>query len=203
MRATVTHARARIALLTAWIGLALAPAAWSQPPGTPARALPDDPLARRGWHLELTGHGALETWNYNGNHEEMAGHFAGITYGIREGLALKIASPLYHVWQRGTDAYLFGLTWGVRGRLARKRRWSAFWEFEVGVSESDTYVPPRGTRFNYLAIGGGGFTMRVRPGVHALGGLRWIHVSNNSLAGRDRNPDIEAVGPTIGLLFGF
>jgi hypothetical protein len=39
--------------------------------------------------------------------------------------------------------------------------------------------------------------------VHALGGLRWVHVSNNSLAGRDRNPDIEAIGPTIGVLFGF
>ena len=125
----------------------------------------------------------------------MAGEFAGITYGIRDGLALKIASPLYYVWQRGTDGYLFGLTWGVRGRLLRRPRWSAFWEFEVGVSESDTYVPPRGTRFNYLAIGGGGFTIRIRPGVHALGGLRWIHVSNNSLAGRDRNPDIEAIGP--------
>jgi len=203
MRATVTHARARIALLTGWIGLALATAAAAQTPGAPVRAVPDDPLARRGWHLELTGHGALETWNYNDNHEEMVGQFAGITYGIREGLALKVGSPLYYVSQRGTDGYLFGLTWGVRGRLARKPRWSAFWEFEVGVSESDTYVPPRGTRFNYLAIGGGGLTLRIRPGVHALGGLRWIHVSNNSLAGRDRNPDIEAIGPTIGVLFGF
>ena len=151
-------ARASIALLAAWIALAFATVCAAQARSTPAAAVPDDPLARRGWHLELTGHGALETWNYNGNHEEMAGEFAGITYGIRDGLALKIASPLYYVWQRGTDGYLFGLTWGVRGRLLRRPRWSAFWEFEVGVSESDTYVPPRGTRFNYLAIGGGGLT---------------------------------------------
>jgi hypothetical protein len=28
-------------------------------------------------------------------------------------------------------------------------------------------------------------------------------VSNNGLAGRDRNPDIEAVGPTLGVLLAF
>ena len=100
--------------------------------------------------------------------------FAGFTYGIREGLAVKVATPLYYVWQRGTDGYLFGVTGGLRGRLVKKRRWSAFWEFELGVSEADTYVPPRGTRFNYLAIGGGGLTVRIRPGIHLLGGLRFV-----------------------------
>ena len=57
----------------------------------------------------------------------------------------------------------------------KKPRWSAFWEFELGVSEADTYVPPRGTRFNYLANGGGGVTVRIRPGIHLLGGLRFLH----------------------------
>ena len=203
MRGTLTHARGPLVVLVSTVALSIAGAAAAQTRRAPAPPAPDDPLAKRGWHLELTGHGALEAWNYNGNHEEMVGEFAGFTYGIRDGLAIKVASPLYYVWQRGTDAYLFGLTWGLRGRLVKKPRWSAFWEFEVGVSESDTYVPPRGTRFNYLAIGGGGVTIRIRPGVHALGGLRWVHVSNNSLAGRDRNPDLEALGPTIGLLYGF
>jgi hypothetical protein len=195
MRLTLTHghwqAGALLLLALLWL-----------PVHTHAQT-PDDPLSKRGWHLELTAHGALETWNYNDNHEEMLGVFTGFTYGVREGLAVKIAFPLYHVWQRGTDAYLFGTTWGVRGRLVRKPRWSAFWEFEIGVSEADTYTPPRGTRFNYLVKGGGGMTVRVRPGVHALAGLRWVHVSNNSLAGRSRNPDLEAVGPMVGMLVGF
>ena len=46
-------------------------------------------LARRGWHLDLTVHSAFEVANYNGNHEEMFGEFAGFTYGIREGLAIR------------------------------------------------------------------------------------------------------------------
>lgn len=162
-----------------------------------------DPFSRRGWHLELGTHGALETWNYNLSHEEMLCAYTGITYGVGKGVVLKIGSPLYYVWQRGTDGWLLGLTWGARGGIVRRTRWSVFWEFEVGISEADTQVPPRGTRFNYLALGGSGVAFRLRPGLHAVGSLRWVHVSNNGRAGRDRNPDIEAVGPALGVLLAF
>lgn len=202
MRRRVAHARTASALLILLLPIVTARASAQSAP-RPAPGVPDDPLARRGWHLDLTVHGAGEVANYNGNHEEMLGAFVGFTYGIREGLAVKVATPLYYVWQRGTDAYLFSVTGGLRGRFVKKRRWSAFWEFELGVSEADTYVPPRGTRFNYLAIGGGGLTVRIRPGIHLLGGLRFVHLSNNDLAGRSRNPDIEALGPTMGVLLGF
>ena len=185
------------------MALALALAAMLWLPSTVGAQTPQDPLSKRSWQLDVTGHGGIETWNYNGNHEDIAGVSPGFTYGIREGLAIKVAFPLSYVWQRDIDAWLFGLTWGVRGRFTRKPRWSAFWEFEVGVSEADTYTPPRGTRFNYLAIGGGGLLMRIHRGTHVLAGLRWVHVSNNSLAGRSRNPDLEAVGPMVGMLVGF
>jgi hypothetical protein len=178
-----------------------AASALAQPARAPAA--PADPFATRGWHLELAGHGAIETWNYNISHEDMLASIAGVTYGVGKGVTLVVQAPLYYVWQRGTDAYLFGLTWGVRGRALRRPRWSLFWEFQVGLSEADTYTPPRGTRFNYLALGGGGVAIRLSPGVHALAGLRWVHVSNNGLAGRSRNPDIEAVGPMVGVLMGF
>jgi hypothetical protein len=201
MRGTLTHARRLIALLACVLCTLHATGAAAQTRSTPA--VPDDPLARHGWHLDLTLHNGFEVANYNGNHEEMLGGFVGVTYGIHEGLAIKVATPLYYVWQRGTDGYLFGVTGGLRGRFVKKPRWSAFWEFDLGVSEADTHVPPRGTRFNYLAIGGGGVTVRIRPGIHLLGGLRFLHLSNNGLAGRSRNPDIEALGPTIGLLYGF
>jgi hypothetical protein len=201
MRGTLTHARAPTALLVSLLSILSATGTAAQT--RPIPPVPEDPLAGHGWHLDLTVHSAFEVANYNGNHEEMLAGFAGFTYGIREGLAVRVATPLYYVWQRGTDAYLFGVTGGLRGRLVKKPRWSVFWEFELGVSEADTYVPPRGTRFNYLAIGGGGVTVRIRPGIHLLGGLRFVHLSNNSLAGRNRNPDIEALGPAIGLLYGF
>ncbi len=190
-----------VALGVLVVALGLPPAATAQraPAPTPAT----DPFARRGWHLELGGHGALEAWNYNISHEELAGLVPGITYGVRDGLVLTGSWPMYFVSQRGVDAYLVGATFGVRGRIYRRERWAAFLEMKVGVSGADTYVPPRGTRFNYLAFGGCGLTMRIRPGVHWLAGLEWIHVSNGGFAGRDRNPDIEAIGPRVGVLIGF
>jgi hypothetical protein len=112
--------------------------------------------------------------------------------------------PLTYVSQRGVDAVMMGGTFGVRGRLYRHRRWSLFAGGEVGLSDADTYVPPRGTRFNYLAIGTVGATFQLpRSGLHLLAGLEVIHVSNGGFAGRDRNPDIEAIGPRVGLLIAF
>jgi hypothetical protein len=163
----------------------------------------DDPFVRRGWHLELGGHGALETWNYNISHEELFGFRAGLTYGLGRGVTLMAGWPLYYIDQRGVDGYLLGATVGVRGRIYRRGRASVFLGFEVGTSEADTSVPPRGTRFNYLALGGAGVTIRLRQGLHLLTGMKWIHVSNNGLAGRHRNPDIEAVGPDAALLIRF
>jgi opacity protein-like surface antigen len=163
----------------------------------------DDPFARRGWHLELAGHGALEAWNYNISHEEMVALVPGFTYGLRDGLQFIASWPMYFVSQRGVDAYLVGATFGVRGRVYRRERWTAFLELKVGISDADTYVPPRGTRFNYLALGGGGLTLRLHRGIHGLAGLEWIHVSNGGHAGRSRNPDIEAIGPRVGVLIAF
>lgn len=196
MRSTIVHALAPLAA-AASIALLGAPAAYAQP------ADPGDPFRRGGWHLELGGHAALETWNYNTSHETMAGIRPGVAYGLRDGLTLVAGGPLYYVAQRGVDGWLFGVTGGIRGRIYRRQRLSVFVEFEVGISESDTFVPPRGTRFNYLALGGAGATFRLRDGAHLLTGLKWVHVSNNSLAGRHRNPDIEAVGLQAAVIVGF
>lgn len=185
-----------LACLLAALGVAAGAAAQTAPTAP-------DPFARHGWHLELAAHGAIETWNYNISHEDVAGIAPGISYGVREGLVLTASGPLYYVDQRGVDAFLLGATLGVRKRIYRTRRVSAFLEFDVGVSIADTFTPPRGTRFNYLALGGGGAIVRLRPALYLLGSLRWIHISNNGLAGSSRNPDIEAVGPLVGVLIGF
>jgi hypothetical protein len=163
----------------------------------------DDPFARRSWNLELSSHIASETWNYNTSREEMYGITVGLTYGLGKGIVLTARAPLYYVNQRGIDGALIGVTTGVRGRIYRYKSTSFFVEVDVGISEADTLVPPRGTRFNYLALGSGGATIRLAAGVHMLATMRWAHVSNGGLAGRSRNPDIEAVGPQLGVLVGF
>jgi hypothetical protein len=169
----------------------------------PAPPASDDPFARRSWNVELSSHIAFETWNYNNSREEMYGLAVGLTYGLGRGIVLTARAPLYYISQRGIDGMLFGVTTGIRGRIYRYKSASFFLEVDVGISEADTIVPPRGTRFNYLAMGSGGATIRLAHGVQMLATMRWAHVSNGGLAGRSRNPDIEAVGPQLGVLVGF
>lgn len=162
--------------------------------------LPADPFARRAWNFQLATHSAFEIWNYNGNHEELHGFVPGISYGLSDAVAAVVTFPMYYVNQRGVDSAFQGITFGLRSRLRRWNAVSIYFDFDVGVSYADTITPPRGTRFNYLALGTVGTIIPIRRGLDLMTGVRLIHVSNNGLAGRDRNPDIEALGLQIGIL---
>ena len=163
----------------------------------------DDGFAAHAWHFEAEAQGALEAWNYNLSHEEIYGIGEGVSYGVRDGLALRMNQRLAYVSQRAEDAVLLGLTIGVRGRVYRRGRVAAFLQGDVGISHTAIATPPRGTRFNYLAGGGAGAMVRIGPRLHLVTTLQLIHVSNASVKGRGRNPDIEAIGPSLGLLFKF
>jgi Lipid A 3-O-deacylase (PagL) len=207
MRSTILHAGRQPGwwplLMLAFLSCPCLQSPASAQSVAPATPPDDDAFARRAWHLDLSAHKAFETWNYNTSREEMIGILTGLTYGLGKGVTLTARSQLYYVDQRGTDSWLLGATIGVRGRVYRRARTSIYYEIEVGISEADTIVPPRGTRFNYLALGGAGATIRIAPGLHLLTGLKWVHVSNGGLAGRSRNPDIEAVGLIVGTLIAF
>ena len=141
----------------------------------------------------------METWNYNTSHEEIYGLVQGVTYGLREGLQLTARQRLYYLSQRLNDTRVLGLTAGLRARVYRRRRVSGFLQFDFGVSDAAIATPPRGTRFNYLALGGGGVVVSLKPRVQLIATLELIHISNANLKGPDRNPDIEAIGPSLGV----
>ena len=159
-----------------------------------------DPFERGSWHFQLASHAAFELWNYNGNHEEVYTFVPGVSYGVSDAVAAFVTFPAAYVNQRGVDGAFQGVTFGLRTRVYRRGRLSVFFDFDVGVSYADTYTPPRGTRFNYLALGTIGVIVPVRRDLFLMAGARLVHVSNNGLAGRERNPDIEALGPQIGIL---
>jgi hypothetical protein len=175
--------------------------------GAPAHAQPansmtdsTDPFAKGRWRVEFNVQAALEAWNYNTSHEELYGLAQGITYGLHKGLVLTARQRLYYVSQRRNDSRVLGLTTGLRGRFYTRGRASAFWQFDLGVSDAAIAVPNRGTRFNYLALGGGGVIVRMSPRLSLLGALDVVHISNANLAGPDRNPDIEAIGSSVGMV---
>lgn len=162
-----------------------------------------DVYAKGRWRVEFLAQAALEAWNYNPSHEELYGLTQGVTYGLRDGLVLIARQRLFYVSQRRNDSRLLAITSGLRRRVYRRGRASAFVQFDVGVSDAAVALPPGGTRFNYLAISGAGITMYLNRRVQAVGVLEVIHISNAGLAGHDRNPDIEAIGPTLGVTIGF
>lgn len=163
----------------------------------------EDPFAAGRWHFETEAIAALEAWNYNISHEELYGLTQGVTYGIRNGLVLRAGQRFFYVSQRAEDAVILGLTIGVRGRVYSRGRLAVFLQGDLGISYTAIATPPRGTRFNYLAIGGGGVMFRVHPRMHFMSALQLVHVSNGGVKGPGRNPDIEAIGPSLGLLIRF
>ena len=133
----------------------------------------------------------------------MFGLVQGVTYGLRDGLVLMIRQRLYYVSQRRNDSRALGITSGLRGRIYRRGRTSAFLQFDLGIADAAVALPPGGTRFNYLAIGGGGVMAQMNRRLQAIAALEVMHISNAGLAGPDRNPDIEAIGLTLGVSIGF
>ena len=166
---------------------------------TAAAAPPDSPFARGRWHFEFDGQAALEAWNYNVSHEELYGLGQGLTYGLRNGLVLRMNQRFIYISQRGEDGVALGLTIGVRGRVLQRGRTAAFLQGELGISHTAVAAPPRGTRFNYLAVGGAGMMLRLNGRAQIVTSLQLTHVSNASLKGAGRNPDIEAIGLSLGL----
>jgi hypothetical protein len=203
MRYTITHLSRRTLLPTASAILVFALLAVEAGAQGRAPSAPDDPFAEGRWHAEFAVQAALETWNYNPSHEELYGLIQGVTYGLNTGLVVTVRQRLFYVSQRANDSRVLGITAGLRGRVYRRGRASVFWQFDLGISDAAVAAPPGGTRFNYLALGGGGFTWRLNRRLKAVTALDLIHISNAGIAGPDRNPDIEAIGPTLGLLIGF
>jgi hypothetical protein len=122
---------------------------------------------------------------------------------LKDGLVLRAGQRFAYVSQRAEDAVLLGLTIGVRRRVWHRGRVWGFLQGDLGISYTAIATPPRGTRFNYLAMGGGGVMVRVHPRIHLVTTLQLIHVSNSGIEGRGRNPDTEALGPSIGILIRF
>jgi hypothetical protein len=163
-----------------------------------------DPFARGTLGIEFDGLLLAEAWNLNGPREWLAVGSAAVSWAFVNRAALVVEFQAARVFQRSPrSAHVQGFAPIVRWQLRSRDPWRLFVELGPGISWSDTTVPPRGTRFNYLIVGGGGLLHRIGPQVHAVAGARWWHLSNNSREGRSRNPDIEALGGYAGVAIAF
>src|SRR5262249_29569518 len=137
--------------------------------------------------LELAGSYLVEAWDLNGTpRDRLAGGTIGVALPIQESWAAVIELLGSHVArQRPPDATLVGLSALLRKRLTDGRHLSFVVEGGIGASYASVEVPDRGTRFNYVLEAGAGVTQPLGRRIGLLLKFRLLHLSNNSLNGRD------------------
>jgi hypothetical protein len=186
----------------AWAGAGQASSAEAPAP----RVSPSDrgPFTKGTIGIELAGTLAAEAWNLNGNREWVTDATFAIWWAYGQGRSFAVEFHAAPVLQDGTGvAFVQAVLPVFRCRVLERGRTTMFVEFGGGYSWSDRIVPPRGTRFNFLTATSVGVARRLSPQAHAVASLRWMHLSNASREGRDRNPDIEAIGGFFGVSIGF
>jgi hypothetical protein len=162
------------------------PVPWSAAPGA--------------WTMEFGGEVYREAWNYNNSDEDLWGGSADLWYRVTPRWSIGTEAVVTWVHQEPIASVpLAGLALMTRRQFARSNR-AYFVEGGVGVTYAARFVPNKGTRFNYLAAAGAGIMYALRPRTMLVASFRWLHLSNNGLAGIDRNPDIEAFGIRVGVL---
>jgi hypothetical protein len=159
-----------------------------------------DPFADNALGVEFSIGPFVEAWNLNNKREWLVQGTASIWWTFRPGLMLVNEFDVMRIFQNpGRNAFVQAFSPLVRWRALDRPGWDLFLEAGPGISWSDTTVPPGGTRVNYLAVASAGTMRRLGRQSQAVLGVRWIHLSNNSLDGRGRNPDINALGGFAGV----
>jgi hypothetical protein len=154
--------------------------------------------------LEVSGLFFMEAWNFNGRTKDnVGGAAAAASFAVRDGFAVGVELMAARIGQRTSNAVIGSASLLLRRRIATRGDTVFFVDGTLGASDATVPVPERGTRFNYVLQAGGGFSRPVGRRCDLLVDLRWFHLSNNSLNGRDHNPDIEALGGRAGLVVRF
>lgn len=162
---------------------------------------PPGPFARGAASVELAGLYLLESWDKNLATDRLVGGAVAAGVAWHDGWAAVVELDIARaVHARSRDAGLVGLSGLLRWRGWHRGSSAVFLEGGVGASTASAPVPPRGTRFNFIAQAGAGVLRSVRPGLALLAAARWVHLSNGGLvAGHGRNPDLQAVGGYLAL----
>jgi hypothetical protein len=130
------------------------------------------------------------------------GNVAGYYY-FGDEVAVGAELEGYFVDQARDDTALGGASVVIRWHFLAAERFSLFADGAFGVSYAEASVPEGGTHYNYTPKGGGGATFELRDDLHLIGGVRFFHLSNANLHGRERNPSQDGTQFFVGLLWTF
>lgn len=152
--------------------------------------------AKGPWDLELTG--AYITPIRFSDDKFYDVNFAA-RYRVVDNLSVGPELQVYYVDQPDEDARAVGL--GVLARWAFFVRggFALFLDGGGGVVYADPEVPEFGTHFNFTGKGGFGASLELNADLHLVGGVRYFHLSNGNIHGRDQNPSYDGVQIWMGV----
>ena len=125
------------------------------------------------------------------------------SYYFGDDVSLGLEVQGYFVDQPTDDTVIAGTGLLLRWHFLEQERYSLFVDGGAGVSIAEADVPAGGTHFNYTGKGGGGATFELREGTHLVGGVRFFHLSNANLHGRDENPSQDGIQFYVGMMWTF
>lgn len=80
-------------------------------------------------------------------------------------------------------------------------RFSLYGDILGGALCTSDDFPTGGTGLNFTYAGGPGLSIHLKDGLYLDGGVRFQHLSNAFIEGRDRNPIFNSFGGYIGLMW--
>jgi hypothetical protein len=130
----------------------------------------------------------------------LASVVAGAGYYALDNAAIELQFVGYRAHDKGDSA---GAGANVLGRyhFLNFDRFSIYGDVLGGIFYLCDDFPTGGTAFNFTYGGGPGLSIRLRDGLHLDGGVRFQHVSNVFIAGRDRNPIFNSFGGYVGVMW--
>jgi hypothetical protein len=106
-----------------------------------------------------------------------------------------------YVDQPGGEALLGAAGLFGRTHLIVHNPWSLFIDGGGMVTYADHEVPLEGTNFNFIGKVGGGGSWEISDHTFLMGGVRYFHLSNAQIRGRDDNPSFDGVQYWAGVMW--
>ena len=161
-------------------------------------AAQDAAFPKGAWDLEISG-------SYTTPIRFSDDRFTSMTvaggYYIVDNLSLGGELQAYYADQPDSDALIGGLGLLLRYHFLSFDRFSVFLDGGGSVTYASRDVPEFGTNFNYTGKVGLGLSCELRDNLHLITGVRYFHLSNANLHGRDQNPSYDGIQFHLGLMW--
>jgi hypothetical protein len=180
--------------------LSLTSAVIAEEPATRAvREKPDTPFVEGARAFTLTGGYQFER---TGEDIYLVNTTFSYDHYVYDYVAIGVQGVAYYGYE-DEPALGAGLNIMARWHFLNYGKWSMYGDLVGGLFQLDENFPEGGTHFNFTYQAGVGMSLGLTDDLYLMGGLKFVHVSNGFIEGRDRNPVFNSYGGYVGLMWMF